>query len=469
MYFPTLEFTGDSYGYACEILKDELFNGHHLLHKYFLKDVYLILKPLGLPIAPLELFRFLNLLASFGSILMLRAILIHRHWYSTRIYLGLLLVASSFTFIKYSFENEVYFFPILLSLVGSYHYELGKRYQAAIWLGFATLFHQIHIFWLIGLLIPKNWKQLKAYTPLVVGLFVPVLTYTSVGLVADISLTTLLFQDVQSGLVQVIPTLKNGVFFLINLLRTWIQIHGNIYLIWMLWNPFYSGMAIINAIFILVGFVIFIRERRFSFKKLDWYPNYIVALALQLLFALYSVGNIEFMVMIPFLFVLTLQNGSLLKHSLLLSIGILAWNWSQWFIPISKIETQRSGDIIKISERLASFENNDRTNDSALVFEIQDAQIFQNRYEYLKLLDSFKTIKNTHIPILFRQPNSSDSLDVYFEIKWAHSRLSRSKITHYTPQYLYNDTFTSRFLVYRDTGVSGILEFWKVTKRNTTN
>ena len=382
--FPPLEFTGDSYGYACELIKGDLWNSHHLLHKYFLKDLWLILQPLQITENPLLFFSALHLLVSLGCVFVLMKILEHRHWSQTRIYLALLFLISGFAFTKYNIENEVYFYPILLSLIGSYLYEKNKPFRAAIWLGIATLFHQIHIFWLIGLLSPRDWKKYQNYYPLILGLFVPVLTYSAVGLTTGISLNILLFQDVEAGLVQTLPNLKNFVFLAINAVRTLFQVHGDTFLFWNLWSPYYSGIAILLFILILLGAVIYLRERRYRYQKSDWYRPYAMAFLLQLVFAWYSVGNIEFMILLPFLFILTLRNGSLLKHSLVFSIGLFVWNTTQWFIPMAKTRPNRIHDQIAISHRIINDDQKQsfRGVQNPIRVYTQNAASVQNAYEY---------------------------------------------------------------------------------------
>lgn len=469
--FPPLEFTGDSYGYACEILKGDLWNSHHLLHKYFINDIWLILQPILSNVDPLWFFSSLHLLIAIGSIFALMRILEHRHWSESRIFLALLFVISGFAFSKYSIENEVYFFPILLSLIGSWEYEQNRPFPAAIYLGIATLFHQIHIFWLVGLLLPRNWKRITEYYPLAIGLFLPALTYSVLSLFTGMSLYSLLFQDVQSGLVQIVPDLNNTLLFVVNIIRTFFQVHGDIVLFWNLWNPYYSGMALLIFIFVLLGLLIYLRERRFSYKKSDWYLVYVRAFVLQIAFAWYSVGNIEFMVVLPFLFVLTLRNGSLLKHSLLLSIGIVVWNTTQWYIPTAKTRPNRITDQIEIATRIVNDEINSssiRTIGNKIPIYTQNAALIQNAYEYNYLSDSITQNQNSDSlnlknKLVFMEFESKTIQPGYW-LNYTHGRLNRAKLSYDT--LTHTPTIPNiRFIrLYRDTGMSGVLELYRISK-----
>jgi hypothetical protein len=473
--FPPLEFTGDSYGYACELIKGDLWNSHHLLHKYFIKDLWLILQPLHLTKDPLLFFSALHLLVSLGCIFVLMKLLEQRHWSQTRIYLALLFLLSGFAFTKYNIENEVYFYPILLSLIGSYLYENNKPFRAAIWLGLATLFHQIHIFWLIGLLFPRDWKKYRNYYPLILGLFVPVLTYSAVGLTTGTSLNILLFQDVEAGLVQTIPNLKNFIFLAVNAVRTLFQIHGDIVLFWNLWNPYYSGIAILLFILILLGAVVYLRERRYRFQKSDWYRSYVVAFLLQLVFAWYSVGNIEFMIVLPFLFILTLRNGSLLKHSLVFSIGLFVWNTTQWFIPMAKTSPNRIHDQIAISRRII---NDDQKQSSrglqkTILVYTQNAATVQNAYEYDYLLDSLNgdermdtaqmKANGKFVHRLKYIPFENNSLHPGYWLSFTHGRMNRTKLSYDSMLDYPQQTHVKFTRLYRDTGINGVLELYRIS------
>jgi len=464
--FPPLEFTGDSYGYACELLKGELWNSHHILHKYFINDLWLILKPLHLFQNPLLFYSSLHLIIALSCIYVLQRILEYRHWSQSRIYLALLFVISGFAFTKYNIENEVYFYPILLSLIGSYQFEKNQKYTAAIWLGLACLFHQIHIFWLLGLLFPRDWKKPSNYYPLGFGLAIPIVTYTTIGLITNETLISLLFHDVQAGLVQTIPNINNTLLFFVNIVRTLFQVHGDILLFWNLWNPYYSGIAVLIFIFILLGFVIYLRERRFSYQKSDWYFSYSVAFILHLAFAWYSVGNIEFMVVLPILLVLTLRNGSLLKHSMLLGVGLILWNTTQWFIPMAKTRPNRIKDQIEIATRIVEDEFHDNSNSHKIKVFTQNAALVQNTYEYMKLsklMASNDTItKHPNIEFI---DYHKDSLESGYLLTFSHVRMNRMKLSFSTTEGIPKDSMTSLTRLYRDTGINGLLEFYRVELR----
>jgi hypothetical protein len=453
LIFNPIELTGDSYGYACEILKGDLWNPHHLLHKFVLRDLWILASSIHVIRDPLHFFQLTHAFAGILSIWVLFRILELRHWRYSIIALAITLILSSFVFIKYSTENEVYFYPILLSLVGSMYFEKGKKFSAAFWLGFATLFHQIHIFWLIGVLMPKPQRQFTPYRPLAFALSIPLITYILFAVHFNTSLNQLIFKDVHEGLVQVVPNGSNVIFFMVNLFRVFIQVHGDIPLFWKLWNPFYSGLAIINIILMGIGATLFLLRKSFVFNRKEWVPAYSIALLLQLFFAWYSVGNIEFMVLVPFLLVLSFRSGELLSHSLVLIVSLLVWNVSQWVLPLNKYPTQRLEEKVALIERIDSeiaYEpfKIDTDNGTLKFIETDEAAVLQNYYEYQCIRDTTRTQKFHFIPYPSPLPSS-------YRIVTTNSRLKRSKMA---PLLHSNIRDTSDLLVYKDTGITGTLE-----------
>lgn len=448
MFFLPVEFTGDSYGYLCEVLKDDLWNPHHLLHKTFLKELLLLGSPYVLRQDSMIYLSVINVIIGLASLLVLMNILEYRKLPYTRIYLALLLVGGSFVFLKYSHENETYILPVLLSLIGSRQFERGKNMQASLWLGLATLFHQIHIFWLLGLLFPyKEFKTSKSYTPMLLALFVPIGVYLGLSLYLDISLTNILFHDATQGLVQLTPDLNNIKFTSINLIRIWIFGHGDLTLFWNFWNPYLSGFALLTISFGLIGLLVFFRESDWKFNRANWIQTYLVVGLLQLAFAFYSVGNIEFMVMIPFIVILTFKSAKWLDNTLMLGMTLLIWNISQFILPMSKTQPDRLNDKITLIKR---FSNNHTvtpvwTSEAALLANYREYHFSKTgdsaRFSFHQLQD---TLPNTGLILIEK-----------------NGRLNRAQMT-FEGKALQPEAHWKR--LYRDTGITGTLTLYEVAE-----
>ncbi len=470
LLFPA-ELTGDSYGYVCEIIKGDLWNPHHLFHKFVLRDIWIVFSSLKLFSNPLVFFQFLHLFAGVTSVLVMVRILQLRHWKDSVIFLAVLMVLSSFAFLKYSGENEVYFYPILLSLIGSLYFEKGKYFIAAVWLGVATLFHQIHIFWLIGVLFPKPRITISHYYPLFLGLLIPVMVYISFSFFMQIPMLDLLFHDVNQGLVHVLPDTSNFKLFSVNFIRIFIQIHGDLTLFWKLWNPYYSGLALLNLIIIGIGWALWIKEKKNYIQQKEWIPAYTLASIFHLFFAWYSVGNLEFMIVIPFLFVLSFRSGEILNQSGLLFVGILIWNFSQWIIPMSIYPTQRLQERIHTIERISAIDTVNRerpTENASLTIFSKDADWIQNFYEYQILKDSTISATRRIIPQMnFKFVNNSQIDSIDYLMIFQHNRINRSKLESSS-----DDLFLSKnqhHRLYRDSGMMGVLEVWRTNNDSLTH
>jgi len=330
-------------------------------------------------------------------------------------------------------------------------------------LGLACLFHQIHIFWLIGLLFPRDWRKGHSYFPLALGLALPVLTYSTISIVTQTNIGNLIFHDVHAGLVQTLPNLNNTLLFFVNIVRTFFQVHGDVFLFWNLWNPYYSGIAILIFIFILLGFVIYLRERRLSYQKSDWYFSYSLAFILQMVFAWYSVGNIEFMLVLPFLFVLTLRNGSLFKHSMLFTVGLILWNTTQWFIPMAKTRPNRIKDQIEIATRIIKDEYPNQLNSDTVKIFTQNAAVMQNTYELERLTQyNENRDSSSNLPELAFLNYNKESLESGYAMTFTHGRMNRMKLSYAQSEDFQNDSNIRYTRLYRDTGINGVLEFFRI-------
>jgi len=455
-WFLPIEFTGDSYGYACEVLKGDLLSGHHLLHKYLLSGLYLgwqnsfmLFGNSEINSNPLILFIRFNLIISVLNLVVVWIILENRKWRHSSISLALLLISASFSFIKYSFENETYMLPILLSLIGTLYYERKKWNLAFLFLSVAALFHQIHIFWMISLWLwtPISLKNKIQY--LIFSIVLIIGPYLYFAYDYNVKITDLIFQDVQSGLVQLTPTFENFVLTAINFVRVFFQIHGEMIMFWNVFNPFLSGVAIISVLFLLIGVVLYFRAHQLKFRVSDWSKTYLTAFLLQLMFAFYSVGNIEFMISLPFLMILSHHSGRIMNFSLLLSLGMFLWNFGQFALPRTSVSPHRLHQKLQLIESLTPSDQND------VSVCIQDKDFNQNFFEYQKLT------KNTRLNIHCTEIDSQESAD--FILIHNGTRFNRNRFTTNAP----NNISSNGKRVYGDSSIMG--NIWIITNSNDSH
>jgi hypothetical protein len=453
LIFQPCEFTGDSYGYACEIIKGDWISGHHLLHKYFIGFVWKVAQFLGIFADPLQVGFWLN--AGFGAlsltilnnILNLKNFSVHSRFY------WVLFVASCFVFVRYSSENETYIFPIFFTLLGWYQQLQKKAWFALLFYLIAVGFHQSYLIVCIPLIWnPAICLQTKTSNKTLdlssffephgynfnglmrTSVFVLLVFggYLFAAYVYDRTLINLFLQDVQSGLVQTTPNIKNLVFGSINSVRIFIQIHGELqYQIANTWPIWVGVIGIISYIVYVIHqlkqpFQTETHVESNSFIDSNSLPNSwvsvgaVLSLIFTWLFAIYSVGNLEFMVFIPFLLVLIDSEFSrpnillLNTHKRLnqspksfqkiqpiftiqrLSIFLFIWNFSVYTLPHSIYSTQNLNGLIhkiklltiQTTESLTPAEQNQQPNNRTIYFITPLAALFENYSEFVYLTDT---------------------------------------------------------------------------------
>lgn len=444
-FFLPMEFTGDSYGYSCEILRGELFSAHHLLHKPVFWGLFQFVSIFNNKIDPILVFTSINLTFAILSLFVLKRILINRNWNYPAINTSTLFLLGSFVFIKYSFQVEAYTIPIFLSLLGSLYFEKQKYYTSAIWLGMACLFHQIHIFWLLGLWVVQLTKKQNIF-PFILGLGIPVFGYIATSMWTEIPLFEIVFHDVNSGLVTTSFSTQNMFFSAVNLVRIITQLHPDLLVYWSIWSPLLSGFGIVSLLIIAVGIVVYIKEKPISLKKLPLKNTYLFTILLFIGFAIYSVGNIEFMVMLPFLFVLGMPAQKVVKGSSIIVFGMISWNFSQFIYPESKHSIHRLHEVYNFIE-------DNSTSDSIWIFG-NDAHLYVNYCDY------YSTKHNSNKYYFGSDSLTSDAFKhTSFQIQSNQRFLSRSNWNKENRQ----DKLKDFSITYSDSGKLGNLNIIKIT------
>jgi hypothetical protein len=182
------------------------------------------------------------------------------------------------------------------------------------------------------------------------------------------------------------------------------------------------------------------------------------ALLFQFLWAVYSVGNAEFMVMIPFLLLLSFP-GLLLKlqHKLLpVAMAMLCWNMGVYLIPNARIKTINYGAELNLIMKIAEQEKAD-----GIVFIARERVMLEN-YLSCETPDFQKLFRDAGIQLMDTDSlGTKQKLPVYTDIfdypmplsrssmvsnnnftKPAHASLVGSFPTLFGNLYIYNITST---------------------------
>ena len=340
--FPSSNNTTDSLAYASEMRDGiNLFRPHHLLYNAL---GYVLIHITGVT-KPLPFMCFINAVFAIGCLLVMRLILMPFAGEKVRAAI-IVLLGASFGFMRFSIDNEAYIVPLFFSLLASWVLLAKKNVLlAGFFAATACLFHQIHFFWWLGLLIfiiqafgSSRRKSMGQY--MLMALIVPAV-YLLVFMLTRNDCNTI-FEFVFHDYVKyddVSLTFKPVTFLLapINLFRTFFQVHG--YFLPLLQRFGYLWIGVLLAVFfLLLG--VFSLKNAIKKKNPDFYDNrfaiaHLYIFFLQFLFAFLSDGNAEFMVMLPFAFCIFLVIKYELKKKLVIyiALGLFLWNITLGLIP----------------------------------------------------------------------------------------------------------------------------------------
>jgi hypothetical protein len=335
LLLPTANSTVDAIGYAGDMKWGvNLFAPHHLLYNAF---GWLLYKLLGLDVLPLM--KGVNALTAGISVFVLGKILERRDFEKGTILGWMLFVGGSFGVMRFATDNEAYLIPVLLSLLASLVFLYQEKNQR--WLliaGFlaalACLFHQLHVWWWLGLLIAviRQNNRRGVFFYLLPTLIVP-LAYVAVlwakqgDMPKPEGILSFVFNDFARDEVGLGFSAKGLILTPISLFRTFFQVHGSVFLFLekMPWLWMAVALAVAG-----IGKGLFRKwPIHFFNKQTDFFTrSHLYILLFHFLFAMLSQGNAEFMVMIPFLLPLASGRFFEIHKKTVLWLGIACWIWN---------------------------------------------------------------------------------------------------------------------------------------------
>lgn len=269
LLLPTQSSTIDAWGYAAYIRHGtHLFLPHHLFYNAF---GYLLLKITRIVHYNPDTLSFMKLVNAIcgGMILFIVAKIVRLSGVEeARIQGVVVFVGATFGLARFATENENYILPIFLSLLGTYYFlqllqsentlfpSKKLLFLTSFWAVVACLFHQIHVWWWIGLAVGVFCRCLYPYkrqrefllghiqTPyfpkfylffLLPTLLIP-LAYMGVLYAYfdknpfDFSLLWhFVFEDFYTGNVNNSLSRQHFLLTPINFVRSFVQIHGNMF------------------------------------------------------------------------------------------------------------------------------------------------------------------------------------------------------------------------------------------------
>lgn len=345
LFFPSGLSTAEGWYYAASIkYGGEIFHQHHLLYNALGLVFSWLPSKAGFEI--ISCMKIMNAFFAFAALCVIQQILNYLKLNEKHIVTITCLSGFSFSVLRYATENETYIVPLFFALLASFNYikyitvERDRyAFNAGLSAAISVLFHQIYIFWwlglLIGFLIEKRKKPVLLY--IIISLIVPVV-YMIVILIykGDLKwkeISDFILGDFKEN-VRLELTWK-GIFLSgVNLVRSFIQIHGYIF------NMVRKNMFILIPGFIsLIIFILAFRKfpvRRKTNISERFTSIHVFIIVLQFIFAMFSSGNAKFMMMIPVLVFLLVPFFALEYEKFLIRImiAIVIWNISYGLIPL---------------------------------------------------------------------------------------------------------------------------------------
>jgi len=344
IFFPSGLSTTDSWFYAASI-KDyrEIFHPHHLLYNPL--GIILTWVPSKAGIDILSAMKILNALFAFLILIVIQQILFKFNISEKQVVLISFLAGFSFSILRYATENETYIIPLFFALLASLNWvnffkEKKKKFAlyTGLFASLAILFHQTYFFWWIGLLaailIEKERRAALLY--FLVSLTVPfvylsvILSTVGTGWIDILNFLLGAFR----GSATLGITLQGLYLSFINLIRSFIQIHGYMYNM-IKDSLLFAFPGLISIIFVFLAFLN-LPEKIGTNISQKFSRVHILIIVLQLIFAVFSFGNAEFMVMIPVLIFMLIPFYTCNNDKFLIRIAIAMsiWNISYGLLPL---------------------------------------------------------------------------------------------------------------------------------------
>ncbi len=348
LFFPSNNPSCDAINYAADVkYATDLFWPHHLIHNAFHYCVYEFCGIFCSNIDAMTLMNVVTSLFAIATLLVSWRILRHLTEESSAKALVLLL-GSCFGFMRYSVQCETYVIPIFFSVVASYFFLRAVRDRKLLYAlasGFmsvlACLFHQVQIFWtlglLVGLLFSRRYRESVAYA---VTLLVIPAVYSLVFVFYDSgewSVSNLFRYALSYYFTDSYSSARVGwkslIIIPISFVRSIIQVHGD-FVILLKMSPWLYAMFLLLPIMVYLIFRIIRHGHKIVNDKLFGYVHFGI-FAFQFAFACFSDGNTEFMVMLPIAFAFGLASVYYMpaRSVAILAGSLFIWNFCWAILP----------------------------------------------------------------------------------------------------------------------------------------
>lgn len=399
--FPSHNSSNDAYSSAVELKYHwDIFEPHHLFHNALL---YVLSYPIHFLFPQIDHLALAKIWSALFSSLSLGVFylilnLLNTDKKNTLLYIAL--VAFSFGVWRFSTESEFYIVPIFFSLIGSFFflkYLINNKtsfiFIAGFFTAFACVLHQVHVFWWLGILIGFVFysKKLKVFLYFSITAFIVPLSYILVvyhleRYVSIANVFQFTFYAYETGIAPIEFNLKNFLFFGVAIFRTFLQLFPTM-LILLKKSPIFYIPLLSLLVYLGCMTKLFLNKKlvikeQGPIRFLLFGRIHLLILILHLAFALFSMGNSEFMIMTPYLLALLLfLFYKIPKNNLIATLLLLLiWNFLYGVYPLYAYQMTDAHQMVKFI----------RKNQDA-VFLVRNYDT-KNIYEYKYGVEDYKKI-----------------------------------------------------------------------------
>ncbi len=440
LLLPSNNASLDAYDYACSAKYGvDLFHPHHLLFNGFFHLEYKILGSLFPSIDVLKMMQATNALFALATLFVAyKALNMVCSTIKSRTLI--FFCASTFGMLRFATDGETYIIPLFFCLLASLFFIKGIQEEQttfAFWSGLsfavACLFHQTALFWGLGLwmgyMIGRRMRSLTLFS--LASLTIPLVYLFAMPRNEEGHLLLDLFRFMtdyyHSDSADIHFGWSNIILTPINLFRTIYQVHGNIPII-LKGNLILAVICVVAILVALVclGFWIyaFVTDikigKRFSMPDWDVIEiSHIIAFSLSLLFAFFSHGNAEFMVMLPLCAAFFLH-PFVGKESMLYGLAFSAflWNVSTAIVPSYQLNYYNEEAIVEHIH-----------NHPQATYLLQEKNSVSNKYYYRfgarPEANLVRADKENSVATLQRENLYNPTMEIYTDVTSRPAPLSR--------------------------------------------
>ena len=421
--------TSDSVSYAYSSLHgEELLRPHHLLYCWICRVIYSIFAFTN--IEAIRIFQVFNALMACSTLLVLRRIIKRVNRDERFIFSAIVFCGSCFGFMRFATDNEAYILPLFFSMLSIYYMQVfllentfARLLKMSLSIVIACLCHQLSILvylsLFVSLILNKRGKYILYF--ILFSLIIPIVYSLAYWLVTNqLSLSGLfsfVLHDYVQGYAQSPDVKQVLILSIVSLVRTFLQLHGYVFELIKCFKESIIFFFVLFLPFFVLGIVNLFKNKKndislFSNKRfviILW-----IMLVASFVFAAFSNGNAEFMIIIPFILtMLYAYYFTNYKAMLFIGLSLILWNTTFALYPQRFLKLNCNEEIVSLM----------KTHKNA-TFILMDKPAAENLYMYKYGSEDLPLVISSH---KYKKEDDLNEI-IITDVIGAKTPLSRSSI-----------------------------------------